>query len=925
MTHRLIHILLSLLVLTAIPTAGAKERFYRNISETGDFGALTISTIYQDSTGYVWMGSDHGVLRCDGIHTRLIPLDVAGGDRPLFITSFSSLPRGKIAVGTRRGLFIIDGRGSISGDPDNSPEITSLVRWAPDTLLAGTVHGLAAYDSDGYPIAFPRLPVANIYSPQAHIMCMAADSDGNIYLHTLTALYRLNRSTRAYTLLYEQPSYSDRAIDMAVSPGRVWIAMMSSGLWVVDTDTGTASQVEINSPVVTSLSMSPDGLYVGTDGGGVFCIDTATATITDHITHRLNHVGSPASNQVYSVMADNSGLLWIGYYQHGADYSINNSGVFEVFNDPDVFNSRGIAIRTITHDGPFRALGTRDGLILIDSLSGVTTLRRPALNSDMVIAVKEYRDRLYIGTYGGGMSVYDPVTRRVNKFDPHNEIPFNRGHVFSIAVDSGDRLWLGTSNGLYCYDGTTLLHHFTSTNSVMPVGNVYEVIFDSRSRGWICTENGMCIYDPSTGTLRKDIFPAGFVNNDKIRTIYEDSDHNLYFLPERGKITVSSLDLDNVTRLNFPALDGADAKSIAEDANGYVWITTNRGIVRWNKKDEILKFGIADGLPSAQFIQCTPAVERDKGQMWFGNSNGLIKLDTNRDPHNNATDRHLLPTYVTADGNDDNVAVISRIDSTHYKITLDRFCANLTIDFSPFTFTSPDAITYEYSVDGSNWQPIPYSMKVDIYNNFTVHDIELRVRPEGNRRLVTDVYVDMPMSFALKAIIGLGFIALLLIIYAIYVSLVHLKNKYAARRAAMLQPEVDDDPEAEADKPKYRSNPLNDADCARIMKLVDTVMDRDKLYTDPDLKISQLAAHAGISSHKLSQVFNQYVNKKFYDYVNMYRVKEFKKIASRGGASRYTLTAMAEKAGFSSRASFFRHFKDVEGISPGEFLKQLKK
>ena len=484
-------------------------------------------------------------------------------------------------------------------------------------------------------------------------------------------------------------------------------------------------------------------------------------------------------------------------------------------------------------------------------------------------------------------------------------------------------MWLGTSNGLYCYEGNKKIGHFTSSNSVLPVGNVYEVMFDSRGRGWICTENGVCVYDPSTGKLRNDVFPDGFVDKDKIRTVYEDTEGQLYFLPERGYVTVASLDLDKVEKLDFPALEGADAKAIAEDANGYVWITTNRGIMRWNKRDELLKFGVADGLPSAQFIQCTPVAD-DDGYMWFGNSNGLIKLDTNRDPHNNATDRRLVPTSVTADGDDGNEALISRVDSASYKITLDGFCANLTVGFSPFTYTSPDAITYEYSIDGESWHPIPYNMQVEIYNNFTVYEVKLRVRPEGNQSLVTDVDVEMPMSFALKVIIALGFLALLLVLYIIYVSIKHLRAKYNERKLAALQA-LESDEDEDADKPKYRSNPLNDAECARIMKIVDSVMEREKLYTDPNLKISQLASYAGVSSFKLSQIFSQHVNMKFYDYVNMYRVKEFKKIAARGGWKRYTLTAMAEKAGFSSRASFFRHFKDVEGISPGEFLKGLKK
>jgi AraC-like DNA-binding protein len=67
------------------------------------------------------------------------------------------------------------------------------------------------------------------------------------------------------------------------------------------------------------------------------------------------------------------------------------------------------------------------------------------------------------------------------------------------------------------------------------------------------------------------------------------------------------------------------------------------------------------------------------------------------------------------------------------------------------------------------------------------------------------------------------------------------------------------------------------------------------------------------------------MNMSFYDYVNRYRVDEFKAIVAAYGVDTLTLSALAEKAGFSSRASFFRHFKEIEGITPGEYIKGLSK
>lgn len=60
----------------------------------------------------------------------------------------------------------------------------------------------------------------------------------------------------------------------------------------------------------------------------------------------------------------------------------------------------------------------------------------------------------------------------------------------------------------------------------------------------IATETGMCIYDPASQSLRSNVFPEGFVHRDKVRTIYEDAGHNLYFIREKGSLFTSTLTMD---------------------------------------------------------------------------------------------------------------------------------------------------------------------------------------------------------------------------------------------------------------------------------------------------------------------------------------------------------------------------------------------
>ncbi len=118
---------------------------------------------------------------------------------------------------------------------------------------------------------------------------------------------------------------------------------------------------------------------------------------------------------------------------------------------------------------------------------------------------------------------------------------------------------------------------------------------------------------------------------------------------------------------------------------------------------------------------------------------------------------------------------------------------------------------------------------------------------------------------------------------------------------------------------------MNAEECRRIQNTLEETMRKAKPYRNPDLKIADLATMTGVTSHALSYFFNQYLKKNYYDYINEYRVEEFKRLIVDEQYAKYTLEALAEVCGFSSRASFFRYFKKVAGITPSEYIKQLNR
>ena len=179
------------------------------------------------------------------------------------------------------------------------------------------------------------------------------------------------------------------------------------------------------------------------------------------------------------------------------------------------------------------------------------------------------------------------------------------------------------------------------------------------------------------------------------------------------------------------------------------------------------------------------------------------------------------------------------------------------------------------------------------------------------------VKIPFPILSWLLSTLGILLAAVLILIY-------YFKRKKAVYQTATIIAE-DATASNKALEEKYKTNKVNLEECKRLTERLESIMQTDKPYTNPDLKIADLAALIGTSAHTMSYLFNQYLNRNYYDYINDYRITEFKSLVEQDEYSKYTLSALAELCGFSSRASFFRYFKKATGITPNEYIRSIDK
>lgn len=125
-------------------------------------------------------------------------------------------------------------------------------------------------------------------------------------------------------------------------------------------------------------------------------------------------------------------------------------------------------------------------------------------------------------------------------------------------------------------------------------------------------------------------------------------------------------------------------------------------------------------------------------------------------------------------------------------------------------------------------------------------------------------------------------------------------------------------PKTSSEEPfENRSQRLKE-DLLLIDKIIN-VFENEKLYKDPELTLSKLAMTVDATNKSVSTILNHEMQTSFYDLVNLYRVKEVKRMIDSKDYENYSLIGIGYEAGFTSKTSFYRVFKKQTGLTPAQY------
>ncbi len=124
--------------------------------------------------------------------------------------------------------------------------------------------------------------------------------------------------------------------------------------------------------------------------------------------------------------------------------------------------------------------------------------------------------------------------------------------------------------------------------------------------------------------------------------------------------------------------------------------------------------------------------------------------------------------------------------------------------------------------------------------------------------------------------------------------------------------------------PRYSKSSLSNTKALDIFIRLNTLFENEKVYLNSELKLKELAERLGTNTRYLSQVVNKETGCNLIHFINEFRIKEAKKKIIDPGYRHLTTFGIAQHCGFRNKSTFYKVFKEFEGVTPKDFVRNLK-
>ena len=605
---RLIGALCLLFAASQVPAAPAREigqPYFEAIAGTEDIANGVITVISQDQRGLLWVGTPEGLYSYDGYRFRAFSNQIDDPD--------------SISDDYVRGLMpAADGR-----------------MW-----VASQGGGVSIYDprTDRFENHRPR-PGDPHALPSVAALILAEADNGDVWVGFGNAgLARWSRATRRYESVIVE---TDDAAPLTVRAlqfdraGDLWIGT-GDGLRRLRAGASVAQAVysqpgapgSFDRQYVYALFEASDGrIWIGTQSQGAAVLDPRNGKLT-----RLETGDNATSHPwVSGFVEPTPGRIWIHTYGGGIDVVDSASDRIVQRIRSDLAVPGGLALDRLT--APFK---DRSGLIWVGtwgagmqrhnplnalafrSLRHSALLRNGLSSASVLSTLPIDENRVWIGTGGGGIDILDLRTGIVGGYRAH---PTQAGalrdstiRAFARAADG--HIWVGTQHaGLQHY--LPDLDQFSEPVTGLPRGPIRQLLLRRDGTLVIGMQAALVIYDPVTSAVRRMQLAAARPFTDAVWSLAEDAQGRLW-IGTPNNLLLWRPDSDYPTEISSKDVVLRAIADLQVDASGQLWACGPRGVARlveWENGEPVFEdYGRKLAL-SAQSLGQQMVPDRD-GRLW---------------------------------------------------------------------------------------------------------------------------------------------------------------------------------------------------------------------------------------------------------------------------------------------------------------------
>jgi len=741
-----------------------KSSLFENYTVSNGLSDEKIHCVFQDSKGWIWLGTDYGAYRFDGYSFETFSLQDEASQilTNALIRVIYEDSAGVIWIGSDfQGLFQYNRDENTlkqfknKGFTHNS--IWDILEDERHNLWLGTEGGLNYFNPKTSQIEQTFTVANNSKLPGNWIRKLFIDKSNKLWLGTNKGIAIINSSGQIEKTYLTGTNYNERENEVweifQDIEGNIWIGTYLGGLIEYNPKLGQFKNIKLvktNSRAITVRSIIQDkrGDYWFGTRGGLFFMDRVNHYVTAYQNEQDNNF-SLIHNSVLDLFIDQKGDLWVGT-RSGFSYLNFDKQAFGYLMAseymPQTLNNGEIYV--FWEDDRERLwIGTESGGVNIfdaknNQIDYLTV--DDGLSSNCIKAIcPDNRGNVLIGTYLGGLNVYNPRTGTVKVLKHENEDSTSicDNEVWAVVKDSYQRIWIGTSKGIDLFDEKRQqFKHFGKKYGVDWVSMIYE---DKLKNLWLFSP------DVERMTLVK-ANQSHKVLNVQSRAMCEDSEGNVWLATLGNGLVKMNHEGKELAR--YTADDGICnniLNGIINVNNENLWISSNNGISRFNlKTGEIRNYNSSDGLLNNKF-NYGAFYKTSKNTLAFGGKQGVDFIFLDKISRNDYIPPIVLTSFKLFNKKIEKSkgGILTKDISETQSIVLKYDQNMFSFDFAALNYANSNKNKYKYKLEGfdKDWNDIGTS-RVATYTNIDHGEYIFKVMGSNNDNLYNEQGVELAIT-----------------------------------------------------------------------------------------------------------------------------------------------------------------------------------